>query len=281
MALTPQSRASQTTVRSTVEVTSPEASLTQTITRAITQIATQEAAISQAAVRTLAVDTTDLNMSQTVVRTIVKGRVDDPVVRAWTFTLDGHDFYVLRLGNDETLVYDVATEQWYVWGSSDTKLWRAYNGHNWLAADNQARDYGSNIFVGDDGNGALYFLDPDGDTDDDAIEGSSVSRPFTRKITGQVTNKGYNSAKVYGVYLEGSLADLPDDVSLATVNLSYSDDRGVTYNDAGDVTLVDGDNNVRAVWRSLGSLKMPGRLFQITDTGSLKRIDYLDASLGD
>ncbi len=258
MALTPQTRVSKTTARLIQQFPADEVNFSQTFTRAIVE------------------PTTPINMSQAFVRVLVSGRVDDPVVRAWTFTLDGHDFYVLRLGNQETLVYDVATEQWYVWGSHESDLWRAYNGHNWLAADNQAVTYGSNVLVGDDGNGALYFLSPDEDVDDDALLGAEVERPFKRVVTGQITHKGYNSKRVYDVLLEGSIGDLPEE-DLVTVNLSFSDDRGNTYVDAGDITLTDGDYSARANWRSLGSLTMPGRLFKITDYGALKRIDHLEA----
>jgi hypothetical protein len=191
--------------------------------------------------------------------------------------LDGHDFYVLRLGNDGTLVYDVASEQWCVWGSDESQLWRAYNGTNWIEADNQASVFGSNVIVGDDGNGSLYFLNPLSDTDDDAVEGPVIQRPYKRIVQGQITTKGYSSKRVYDVVLEGSIGSATD-ANLVTVNLSFSDDRGNTYTDAGDITLTPDDYSVRAHWRSLGSMNMPGRLFRVTDRGSLRRIDYLDSN---
>lgn len=252
--------------------------IAQTLTRAITQVPSDELNVTQAVVRVLEEPTTPLNMTQTVVRSIVSGRVDDPVVRAWTFTLDGHDYYVLRVGNEETLVYDVLTEQWYVWGSNTTRLWKGYNGHNWLAADGLGATYGSNVLVGDDASGALYFLGPDSTTDDDPVEGAATPRPFERRVMGQITHKGYSSKRVYDVTLEGSIGNISNE-DLVSVELEFSDDRGNTYVSAGEITLTDEDYHARLDWRSLGSLTMPGRLFRITDNGALKRIDFMSASV--
>ena len=55
--------------------------------------------------------------SQLGVYVVARGSNTDPSVRAWTFTLDGHNYYVLRLGTQETLVYDEHSQQWYTWSS--------------------------------------------------------------------------------------------------------------------------------------------------------------------
>lgn len=259
MALTPQTRASQAVVAT------------------ITQIPADESLVSQAALATVVEVEPDVRVSQAVLVTIVRGRVDDPRVRAWTFTLDGHDYYVLRLGNNETLVYDVFSKQWYVWGSGDSTLWKAFTGTNWLAADINAAEYGSNILVGDDGNGSVYLLNPDGDFDDDTLEGADLPREFTRSVQGQVAVRGYSSKRAYGVEVEGSIGDATDENNI-TVNLSFSDDRGNTYVDAGSIDVPQGEHNIRLNWRSLGSISSPGRLYKITDYGALRRIDYLDSS---
>ncbi|QDP50604.1 MAG: putative packaged DNA stabilization protein [Prokaryotic dsDNA virus sp.] len=280
MVATPEIRSSQGRVITVTDaVSTAEVEVTQARTLGVANIPAEHIESTQARlVVPYNKKPEEIQVTQARTLAVVKGRVSDPRVRAWTFTIDGHDFYVLRLGNDETLVYDVYSEQWYVWGSSDTPLWRAYNGTNWLGADGQAALFGSNILVGDDGNGALYFLDPDSDTDDDALDGADVQRSFKRVIQGQVTHRGYNSRRMYDVVLEGSIGDATNE-DLVTVNLSFSDDRGNTYNDAGDVTLTQGDYNTRANWRSLGSLTSPGRLLRVTDYGALRRIDYTDASL--
>ena len=61
----------------------------------------------------------NLEISQSRLLVAVRGRPGNPRLRDWTFSLDGHDFYVLRLGDDLTLVYDATTEQWVDWSDRD------------------------------------------------------------------------------------------------------------------------------------------------------------------
>jgi hypothetical protein len=220
----------------------------------------------------------DVNVSQQMVLGVVRGRVADPSVKSWTFTLDGHDFYVLKLGNIETLVFDTHSEQWHVWASADTNLWRAYNGANWVEAATWGRFYGSSVVVGDDGNGALYFLNPTLEYDDDAVLGADSPRTFERVVQGQVLNPTYSILPCYGVHMTGSIGDA--EYNETSVTLSYSDDRGDSYVDAGTVDVPLGEVDTRLSWRSLGSVKIPGRLFKVTDYGALARIDSLDMEDG-
>lgn len=232
---------------------------------------------SQALGLAAVVNATTITASQAFILAACTGRVADPNVRAWTYTLDGHDFYVIRLGNDETLVYDLTTNQWSTFASGTGALWRAYNGCNWLGSDPISVGYGSNIIVGDDGNGSLYFLDPDGDTDDDALEGDANPRPFERVAIGQIVTNGYDAQRCFGVTLLGSIGEqVATDTELQTVTLSYSDDSGHNYQSAGDLIVDPEDYAARLTWRSLGSIRYPGRLFKITDYGALKRLDSLD-----
>lgn len=219
-------------------------------------------------------DSQPTEVSQFDLTYVWKGRVDDPKVRCFTFTLDGHDFYVIRLGTIETLLFDTQTEQFYIWGSNAGLLWRAYDGCNWLGGYTQSANYGSNVVVGDDGNGAIYFLNPDADTDDDALQGGDLQRDFIRRASGQVVTKGYSSARCYGVELLGSIGQF-DPTATASITLSYSDDRGQSYVTAGTYTVTADDYDARLFWRSLGSIRVPGRIFRISDYGALKRIDSL------
>jgi hypothetical protein len=216
----------------------------------------------------------EVQAAQAYVLVAARGRVADPRVRAWTFTLDGHDYYVLKLGNIETLVFDEHSQEWYSWGSGDGAIWRAYHGTNWVGGRKFAQEFGSNVVVGDDGNGALYFLNTELVDDDDALYGVDVPRPFTREATGQIfLEMGYSSTPCYGVQLFGSIGQSDSDL---TVTLSVSDDRGITFRDVETKTLVATDYNARVNWQSLGSMRAPGRLFRITDTGALIRIDSLE-----
>lgn len=212
-----------------------------------------------------------IQVSQADVIVIYRGRVEDPRVVAWTFTLDGHDYYVLRLGTQTTLVYDTFSRQWYVWGSNEGDLWRAYHGTNWRGALRYAEGFGSEVVVGDDGNGAIYLLNPDADEDDDALLGAERPRKFRRRVVAQaIIPNGYDFVPCYGVQLFGSVGQ--DDVTSA-VSLSISDDRGQTYFSVEDQTVPTGDTQYRLEWLSLGSMRAPGRLFRVTDDGALRRID--------
>lgn len=229
----------------------------------------------QSYVLTAATFEQNVKVYQSYVLVAIKGRTVDPRIRTWTFTLDGKDFYVLRIGETETLIYDVAAEQWYVWGSGDTDLWTAYQGCNWLGCDALAYTYGSNVIVGDDVNGALYFLDPENSYDDDPDTGSADPRQFLRTITGQYPVRGYKREPCYGVQVYGSLGEMAD-VTLTAVTLSTSDDGGNSYTSRGTVTVSNTDYGARAEWRSLGSMSTPGRLFKLTDYGTLHRVDGME-----
>lgn len=216
----------------------------------------------------------DLEVSQVSLLVVGAGRVSDPRLCAWTFTLDGHDYYVLRLGTTTTLVYDTHSEQWYTWGSGSSYLWRAFTGTNWLGGLSAGSAW-SNVVVGDDGNGALYFLGPNSITDDHSLTGEADPQPFVREVTGQVVLRGYGRTPCFGVELLASIGDQVD-ASFTSVNLLVSDDRGHGYVDCGSRSVIADTYDTRLDWRSLGSMSYPGRLFRIRDEGALKRLDGLE-----
>lgn len=275
MALTPTIENSQAFVFSITGGATGSEQLSQAFVLAVANFPTESIENSQDFVLVVTEGAThNIELSQAWVTVVARGRVDDPKVRAWTFTLDGHDYYVLRAGNIETLVYDTHNGQWYVWSSFDTDLWKAFNGTNWINSGGLPEEFGSNIVVGDDANGALYFLDPEQFTDDDALAGDTNPKTFTREFQGQVTKRGYDYEKVFSVELLGSIGQM-DVSTLTDVTLSYSDDRGLSYVDAGTITIPNNDTSKRVDWRSLGSFTLPGRMFKVTDTGALHRIDNL------
>jgi hypothetical protein len=247
--------------------------VSQTAARSLINFPSPFIETSQVISRVLPDRAIDIELSQGLVRAIVRGLVSDPRVRAWTFTLDGHDFYVIKAGQKETLVYDLSTGQWFVWGSGRSLNWDVVTGINWVGGNKFARNFGSNIVVGSAINGSVFFLDPVQVSDEASIEGRE-SQPFHRLVTTQVPLRGYNRVAVYEMQLLGSQGDLisPD---LNGITLLYSDDRGQSYVSAGVVTIDDDDFDARATWRSLGSFQSPGRLIRIEDNGALQRIDSL------
>lgn len=215
--------------------------------------------------------------SQFDVDVVVIGKVYSPKLRAWTFDLDGHEFYVLRLGDMKSLVYDLTTEQWSWWSSAELEYWRAGIGTNWISSGNIPFNYGSNVVVGDDNFGILWVLDPETGVDD-AIRAEDredgVVRPFPRVATGQVTVRGRVTIPCYQVYLTSDTGEPA--YTGASVTLTYSDDGGKTFTTASEpITAEAGNYYQEFVWRSIGLVRAPGRLFRISDDGAFAQINEL------
>lgn len=213
---------------------------------------------------------------------VARGRTDQPHLVAWTFTLDGHDFYALRLGDKITLVYDQSTQQWAEWGEdlpiggglmNTDDRWMLSTGMNWQGMSNLAATMGSDIVAGDDTYGILYVLDPEEDEDYKGYK--EAFDPFTRVAQGQLTMTGRDSVPIWGVQLSGSVGQQWDG-DLVNVELQSSDDLGNSYYSHGVQSIVQGNFDYRLDWNSLGAMDNPGRLFKVIDNGAMVRIDALD-----
>lgn len=78
------------------------------------------------------------------------------VVSAWTFGLDGHEFYVLNIDGQGTFVFDALTNAWCEFSSGFTAGWRAHVGYQ----------EGGDVFAGAKDAGIVWRLDPETATDD-------------------------------------------------------------------------------------------------------------------
>lgn len=221
--------------------------------------------------------TAQIEAPQAMMLVAARGRIANPRLRSWTFPLDGHDFYVLRLGDFTTLLYDTTSEQWIEWTSGGLNFWRPNTGINWIGAGALAHTYGSDIVVGDDTFGLLWFLDPllpydehpDPDRDPQQV-------PFDRIVTGQVLASGRQFLPCYALFLDGDNYGLTAGDFTPTILLETSDDQGRNF-DAYDALTVEPDISVNNpyAWYSLGQFGSPGRIFRVTDTGVLTRIDAM------
>lgn len=219
-----------------------------------------------------------MQVSQAAVMVVARGRVYNPKLKAWTYTLDGHDFYVLRLSESRTFVYDLSTGQWSQFTSGDLNFWRPNIGMNWYSPGSIPETYGSNVICGDDTFGHLWILNPDQGYDDEPADPPGDPQRFTRVATGQVVTRQRKFLPVYEVYLTGSFGQPV--LTADEITLSYSDDLGNTYVSAGDISVTSSDYNQEFAWRSLGLVNPSGRLFKITDDGAFARIDSLDCHIG-
>lgn len=205
----------------------------------------------------------------------VRGYVEQPHVRAWTFSLDGHDFYVLRLGTISTVVLDLVTGQWAEWDGHSLPYWRAVKGQNWLGMgpDTANRLYGTNVVAGDDRVGTLWMLDPTAGVDDGPTD-DSAQVAYTRSVTGVIPMRMRQTAPTGGVYVTLSLGE--PTITGAAITLRISDDWGKSYSDMGTITIDPSDYSQEIAWRSLGLIRAPGRVFELTDDGAAVRIGNAD-----
>lgn len=193
-----------------------------------------------------------------------------PVVtrtRSWTFSLDGHTFYVLDLGATGTWLYDTVTQQWcrfstqgYLPAGADDPIWNMRNGAQW----GQMR-----IVGGDSITGIVWELDP-------LVVDDEGFRDLVHVVSGGVVTRSRVYQSLAALRLSASVG-LIDDAKGATINMRYSDDEGQTWSDYFPIPLTAGDIGAELAWRSLGSFCAPGRLFEISDVGGIVRIDGCDA----
>lgn len=275
MALTPQTRITQGQVFSVGEAET-ETKITQAQVLAVGNIPAEELDITQVQTFGVVGSTADLQIIQQQILAVVIGTQADPKVRAWTFTLDGHDYYVLRLGDTSTLVYDTYSKQWSEWFHGIGGRWKFSTGTNWLGAGAYASSYGSNIVTGDDTLGVLWLLDPSLPWDEDAIVGPEEIHTFTRQATGQIPQVGRKGLPCYDVDLTADY-NIPS-LTGAAVTLKYSDDEGENYINAGSITAEQANLTKEYSWRSLGTIYSPGRLFVIEDDGAVVRISGLEVN---
>lgn len=236
-----------------------------------------EVRASAAYLVTLTGTSNQIRSSAAYLTVIVRGRVAHPEIRAWTFTLDGHDFYVLRLGDTATLVYDTYSEQWVEWDGHGLPFWRTSLGMSWLGGRKLADTYGSDVVAGDDTWGLLWFLDPNQAYDDEPDSGLLIQQiPYERVVSAQVLAVGRESIPCYALFLSGDNYGLTADDFTPSITLETSDDQGRNY-ETFDTLTVEPDLTIENPyqWLSLGQITQPGRIFRFTDTGVFTRIDSL------
>jgi hypothetical protein len=195
-------------------------------------------------------------------------------IRAWTFTQDDHDFYVLGLGSAGTLVLDLMTNQWSMWNTEGRLNWRTSTGIDW---DNY------NI-AGDLDEGIIWNIAAQGENvadlgrTDDFSSTLSERRPIISVVRGLLPIRLRNSLGCYRAVLSVSEgAPAADGVG---ITLRTSDDFARSWHSHGTLLLDDPDAEYDVQWSSLGQITAPGRIFEIEDTGYAWRIDALDVDLG-
>lgn len=187
---------------------------------------------------------------------------DENRTRAWTFTLDGHTFYVLDLGQEGTFCYDLTTRQWARFKTAGFNGWNMRVGTMW--GEN------NRIVAGDTLYGTVWEANPDVFLD----EGF---RDIEHVVTGGVMTRSRRFYSVEQLRIAGSIGQYTSEDPLVELKLRFSDDNGEAWVTMPDAATDQGE----IVWRSLGSFTAPGRVFEISDVGGMYRIDGADVYIED
>lgn len=193
---------------------------------------------------------------QNVLYALVRSPADRRKLRAWMFTQDDHDFYVLNLGTTMTLVYDKLSGKWAHWKSPGYNYWRGADGCAWE---------GFNLCC-DTLSGVVWRIDADGRLD-------NGDTPITSQVTGLITTRFRQMAPCYMAELAVSEGRPPSGITAGETYLQLKTNDGQNWYDHGQVPGGGLTDDVTIRWYGLGLIKAPGHVFELTDTGYARRID--------
>lgn len=182
-------------------------------------------------------------------------------MRAWAFVLDGHTFYVLNDVAGETLVHDMRTGQWHHWYTgAEPGTWNMQGGVMWkgrpIAADSALPK--------------IWEVDPHSMLDEDTTD-------IRRVVTAFEALRGKASARVGSFRLTADMGE--PSAADAEVQLRFSDDEGQTWSNPHVRSLNSGDYDQVLRFRSLGRIRAPGRLWEVSDTGGFVAIQGADSDM--
>lgn len=180
---------------------------------------------------------------------------------AWAFTFDGHVFYVLPEVDGKTLVYDMTTGQWHLWYTGAVlAMWNMRRGRMWKGR----------AIAADETLNKIWEVDPHSELDEGSID-------ITRVVSGFQPVRGTASARQGSLRVTANVGE-PNLVG-ATVQMRFSDNEGQTWSPVYVRILFTGDFDQPLRFRSLGRLRAPGRIWEITDTGGLMFIEGADGDI--
>jgi len=173
--------------------------------------------------------------------------------RAFTYTQEGHKFYVLNT-DAGCFAYDMATGAWHE---------RRSNGHSNYRVGRAVEAWGKTV-MGDAYVGKLYTPDLDRYSEDGEMISMEISLPDLEASRERVTMYAFEVYCETGVGLnDGQGAD-------PQIMLRYSDTGGRTWsNELWRSLGVIGDYRARAIWRSLGQFRT--RQIKLTITDPVRR----------
>lgn len=178
---------------------------------------------------------------------------------SFDYNIDGHFFYGIHVQGQGTYVFDTTTGQWAKWASGSLELWNAQFHTVWNDVY-----YAASLT-----DNSLVSIDPTSVLDDSF-------RTNTFQATGRIESQSRRYVKNPDAQLFGSIGLRGGDVIIR-----YSDNEGETFSTDKIVTMTAGVRDANVMFRNLGSVRAPGRIYQVEDEGTLKRIQSLKVRLGD
>lgn len=172
---------------------------------------------------------------------LANANVNDPIFQAWTYTADGHVYFVLSPDGQGTFPFDVSTKAWLNWKSATA-------GPYWLVTFGATLTGGLTI-GGNLADSALYSVDPSYGTD--------LGVPIDWQLTGGVPVLG-NSQRLDSLTLMTNAGQGGSFANPVTVDLHLSNDQGQTF--LGPFTKTNGNPGDYAAvpaWRMMGQMKQP------------------------
>jgi len=181
-------------------------------------------------------------------------------LRAWAFELDGHTIYVVRAGAIGTWANDIENPTWSQFKSYGFETWRAHIG---------TQVSGDLVIAGDDSQGIVWRLDTTV-SNDNGVQ-------IEREVTGGLTVIGAPvPCKDFSVRVAVGWAPITGSAVDPLLQLRFSDDGGNTWSSWIEASLGrQGQYLTEVVWRQLGILAAPGRIFTVRMTDdALFRISF-------
>lgn len=180
-------------------------------------------------------------------------------VRAFQYDLDGHIFYGLHIEGQGTFLYDQTTGQWTRWYSGGLTYWNTQFHTRWNGG----------YYAATLSDNSIVEIDPDSILDDSFRVNSFVA---TGRL--EVTSRRY--VKNPEIQIFGSVG-----LRGGVVQVRYSDDDGANWSSYRSITVTAGQRDANVIAYNFGSVRQPGRVYEIYDEGTLRRIQSLQVKLGD
>lgn len=171
---------------------------------------------------------------------------------AYPIWFGGHSFYVLNIPGVGTFAYDISTGTWGEWTS--------YGLSNFIPTCSVI--VGDVIYLGSSVDGKVYVF-AQGDEKDAGETVTFLASAFLPLPTGKMIN--------FSLMLQGTRGlGVASGLARPVVQMRYSDDAGQTWSDWRAASLgMQGQYSFKAIWRCLGQVNSPGRVFEFRTTDAV------------